>query len=375
MVTGSPGTGKTTVLQVILDLYKRAGMRVACCAPTARAAGRMTEATGTASKTIHRLLEIQRGNRPFFTEDRPLDTDVLVVDESSMVDLRLAAFLLGAVPNGARVVIIGDRNQLPSVQPGAVLHDIIASGAVPVIELNRIYRQGPGSTISKAAAAINRGEIPSGDAGGQGEFFRVTRGNQDEAAATIEHLVTTRIPSVFGIPASQIAVLVPQHKGAGGTFALNDRLQEALNPHGAELARGGRRFRVGDPVVQRRNDYVREVFNGDRGVVAVVEPSIAEVVVDFDGRRVRYDDEEMAQLVLGYATTIHSSQGGEFPAVVVYAGSESEHMLACSMLYTAITRGKKLVVVVATHAVIASAIRRKDRRRTRLAARIKSLSA
>ncbi len=368
-------THNTTILQVILDLYRRAGMRVACCAPTARAANRMTEATGTASKTIHRLLEIQRGNRPFYTEDRPLDTDVLVVDESSMVDLRLAAHLLGAVPDGARVVIIGDRNQLPSVQPGAVLHDIITSGVVPVVELNRIYRQGPGSTISKAAAAINRGEIPSGDAGSHGEFFRISRGSQEEAAATIEHLVTTRIPSVFGIPTSQIAVLVPQHKGAGGTFALNDRLQEALNPHGTELARSGKRFRVGDPIVQRKNDYTREVFNGDRGVVSAVDMAAAEVVVNFDGRSVRCDDEGMGQITLGYATTIHSSQGGEFPAVVIYAGSESEHMLACSMLYTAVTRGKKLVVVVATTAVIASAIRRKDRRRTRLAARLKSLSA
>ncbi len=374
VITGGPGTGKTASVSIILDTFRRASMRVVLCAPTGRAAKRLSELSGAPASTIHRLLEMKPGSAPAYDEEKPLDCDVLLIDEASMVDLRLASVLLAAVPPGARVICIGDRDQLPSVQPGAVLRDIIASSAVPVVALQHVFRQGPGSTIAKAAALINRGIAPKGDESQGGEFFVISRGNQDVAADTIEHLVRDRIPDRFGIKSAEIAVLVPQHKGSAGTVELNRRLQDALNPKGAEILRSGRRFRVGDRVMQMKNDYNRGVFNGELGVVISVDRGSAEMVVDFDGSRLTLDDDGMDSLALAYASTVHRAQGGQYPAVVVYMGRESEHMISRPLFYTAVTRAQRLCVVIATDQTIASAIREswKDKRRTRLAERLKA---
>lgn len=375
VVTGGPGVGKTTVVRAILRMFDLVAFRVRMCSPTGRAAKRLDEATGSqGAATVHRLLGMQPGRSPEHDAEAPIDCDVLICDETSMVDLRLCEALLAAVADGTRVIFVGDRDQLPSVGPGAVLRDIIASDLVHVVALSRIFRQGAGSQISRAAEAIIRGQMPESSEDPSGEFFLIERATPESAEALIEDLVTARIPRAFGIASHQLAVMVPQHKGAGGTLALNARLQEALNPNGREIARGGKRLRVGDPILQLRNDYDRQLFNGDKGIIVAVHKGLGEIEVGFDGRVLRLDDEAMDRVTLAYATSIHKMQGGQAPGVVIYMGTEHEHMLTRSLFYTAITRGEKLVVVVAPRRAVAMAIRetRRDVRRTRLTERLRS---
>lgn len=378
IVTGGPGTGKSTITCAIVKMFDLAGFRVRLAAPTGRAAARLGEVTGEQGcTTIHRLLQMQPGRRPEYNPQHPLDTDVLILDEASMFDLDLTRSVLEAIADGTRLVLVGDRDQLPSVRPGAVLRDLIASGLVHVVRLERIYRQGPGSAISLAAAAIMRGQLPKSSEDPGGEFFVIDRDGPEAAAATIEHLVATRIPAAFKIPAADVAVLVPQHRGPGGTIALNTRLQNVLNPKGREIVRGQRRFRVGDKVLQLRNNYDLEIWNGDLGLVDEANQRQAEIKVAFDGRTVTLDDEGMEDLTLAYAMSVHKMQGGQAPGVVIYLGTEHEHMLARNLFYTAVTRGQKLVVVVASRAALQMAVReqRRDVRRTRLTERLKAFAA
>lgn len=375
VITGPPGSGKTSVSKAILRMCALAGLRVKLAAPTGRAAKRLSEVTGVeGAATIHRLLGMQPGAPPEFNAKHPLDCDVVLTDETSMVSTDLARSLLEAVSDGTRVVLVGDKDQLPSVAPGAVLRDLIASGVVPVVRLDTIYRQGPGSTISMAAVEIMRGRVPRSDEGAEGEFYVLSRETPESALETIEELVVERIPRRLGITPAEIAVMVPQHKGPAGTLVLNARLQGVLNPKGREIRRGAHVFRVGDKVLQLRNNYDAEVFNGDVGFVAEVHRDAGEITVDFDGRRVRCDDEMMGDITLAYATSIHKNQGSEFPAVVIYLGSEHRHMLGRNLTYTAVTRGRRMVVVVASREALELAVReqRRDVRKTRLTERLRS---
>ncbi len=378
VVTGPPGSGKSTCTKAILAMCDAARLRVKMAAPTGRAAKRLSEVTGVeGASTIHRLLNMKPRRPPEYNLDHPLDTDVLLVDEVSMVDLSVARALLEAAADGTRVILVGDKDQLPSVQPGAFLRDLIGSGLVPVVRLDTIYRQGPGSTISRAAVEIMHGRVPRGDEDSGGEFFVLLRETPEAARETIESLVVERIPRRLGITPSQIAVMVPQHKGVAGTLSLNARLQEALNPRGRELRRGSHTFRVGDKVIQLRNDYEAEVFNGDLGIVDEVHRDAGEITVDFEGKLVRCDDEMMSNISLAYATTIHKNQGGEAPAAVVYLGTEHEHMLSRNLFYTAVTRGRRMVVVVASRRALVAAVReqRRDIRRTMLMKRLKAYAS
>jgi exodeoxyribonuclease V alpha subunit len=379
VVTGGPGCGKTTLTRAILQMFSAAGYSVSLCAPTGRAARRLTEATGVTgpdiAQTIHRLLEWDPRARAFTrTPEHPLEADVVVCDEGSMGDLEVVRDLLDATADGTRVIFVGDVDQLQPIRAGAFLRDVIASDAIPVVRLERVYRQGEGSMISAAAVAINRGQVPTGTTDPHGEFFVFERPTPEAALATVVDLVTRRLPQGFGLdPVRDVAVLVPQHKGVAGTVELNARLQAALNPGGRELVRGARRYRVGDRVMQLRNDYDRDVSNGDIGYVRSVDPKRAELVVDFYGRSVVCDDEALGELTLAYASSIHKMQGGQAPAVVVYLGWEHRHMLSRKLFYTAVTRGERIVVVVGERRAIAKAVRERDTevRRTRLAERLR----
>ncbi len=381
VVTGGPGTGKSTLTKGIIETWVAANYRILLAAPTGRAAKRLTDATTRKgvkpAMTIHRLLEWNPKGRCFGRDAAcPLECDAILVDEASMIDADLASSLFAAIPDGARVVIVGDVDQLPSIRAGAFLRDVIASDTVPTVRLARIYRQGDGSAISAAAAAINSGKIPEGADDPSGEFFLIDRSSPEQAAETILTMVANRIPSRFGLdPIRDIAVLTPMHDGMCGTKELNARLQRELNPNGIELSRGEKRYRVGDKVMQLRNDYDRGVFNGDVGFVTSIDKAKAEIVVDIDGRPVLYDDEDMGDLTLAYASSVHKLQGGQAPAVVVYIGWEHAHMLTRRLFYTAVTRGERLVVVVAAPRAIARAVRELERenRRTRLESRLRAL--
>jgi exodeoxyribonuclease V alpha subunit len=374
VITGGPGVGKTTIVRALLSLFERAKLVVRLAAPTGRAAKRMAEATGLEATTIHRLLEIDARTREFSrNEKNPLLTDVLVVDEASMVDLELGAALLAAVPPAARLVLVGDVDQLPSVGPGAVLRDIIASGVVPTVRLTQIFRQAEGSLIVQNAHRIHEGLPPETDRGREGQFYVFERTTGESAAETIKELVTKRIPEGFGIDAVRdIQVLSPMNRGDAGAIALNTLLQAALNPEGPSVRRGAQIFRVGDKVMQLKNDYDREIYNGDLGrIVALVEAE-KKLVVRFDEREVDVTEEDLDELSLAYATTIHKSQGSEYPVVVVPLLMQHFVMLAKNLLYTAVTRGKRLVVLVADPKALHMALRSdgRDARWSALAARL-----
>ena len=378
VITGGPGVGKTTIVKAIVHLAKLAHKKVGLAAPTGRASKRLAEATGMEAMTIHRLLEFQPHEGGFQRgPTNPLELDMLVIDESSMVDAQLFRSVLVALAPGTRLVLVGDIDQLPSVGAGAVLSDVIASEAATVIRLTEIFRQAAASKIVVSAHRINSGELPDLDTpqGAHADFYFINRDDPEAARATIVELVSERIPARFGFDAvTEVQVLAPMHRGDLGTGALNRALQEKLNPArgGKELARGERVFRAGDKVMQLRNDYDRGVFNGDIGVIAGLDEENV-VRVDFDGRIATYERAELDQLIHAYAVSVHKSQGSEYPAVVIPIVTQHYMMLQRSLLYTAVTRGKKLVVLVGSKRAVSLAVQNADakRRYTWLAERVR----
>jgi len=367
VMTGGPGVGKTTIVKAILRILAAKGTGLVLCAPTGRAAKRMTEATGFEAKTIHRLLEVDpRGGGFRRGEDNPLDCGLLVVDEASMVDVMLMQALMKAVPDKAAVLIVGDIDQLPSVGPGQVLADIIASGAVPVVRLTEVFRQAAQSRIITTAHRINQGSMPDlGPPGTESDFYFVQADDPATAVGRIIELVKTRIPKRFGLdPIRDIQVLCPMNRGGVGARSLNIELQAALNPAGdRKVQRFGWTFASGDKVMQIENDYEKDVYNGDIGHIDDVEPDAGEIAVSFDGRSVAYGFGELDMLVPAYAATIHKSQGSEYPAVIIPVLTQHYAMLQRNLLYTGVTRGKRLVVLVGQKKAVAIAVRNASGRR------------
>ncbi|MCY4551028.1 MAG: ATP-dependent RecD-like DNA helicase, partial [Defluviicoccus sp.] len=367
VVTGGPGVGKTTIVNAILSILSARGVGIELCAPTGRAAKRMSEATGREARTIHRLLEVDPRHGGFRRgADNPLACGLLVVDETSMVDVMLMRALLSALPDEAGLLIVGDVDQLPSVGPGQVLADIIASGAVPVARLTEVFRQAARSRIVTAAHGINRGAIPDlSRPDGESDFYFVRAEDPETAAARIVELVRTRIPKRFGFdPVQDIQVLCPMNRGGVGARALNIELQTALNPAGErKVERFGWTFAPGDKVMQIENDYDREVYNGDIGLVADVDPEAGELIALFEGRDLAYGFGELDALVPAYAATVHKSQGSEYPAVVIPVLTQHYAMLRRNLLYTGVTRGKRLVVLVGQKKAVAIAVRNVSGRR------------
>jgi exodeoxyribonuclease V alpha subunit len=360
VITGGPGTGKTTIIKAILNIFSQCGIKIMLAAPTGRAAKRMSEATGQSAKTIHRLLEysIQKGG--FQKNDQtPLKCDLLIIDEASMIDTILMHHLLKAIPPKATFILVGDVNQLPSVGAGNVLHDIIASGAVPVMKLNEIFRQARESLIIVNAHKINQGQMPTFKPSGQklGDFYFIEQEEPEKVLGIILELVKERIPKRFGFdPIDDIQVLTPMHKGIVGAGNLNVELQNALNPAPDSLARGGKNFRVNDKVMQIRNNYEKEVFNGDLGRIIKINLEAQEVIIDFDGKQVSYDYSDLDEVVPAYAISIHKSQGSEYPAVVIPILLQHYVLLQRNLIYTGVTRGKKLVVMVGSKKALAIGI-------------------
>jgi exodeoxyribonuclease V alpha subunit len=367
VITGGPGVGKTTIVKGILRILSAKGVRLLLCAPTGRAAKRMTEATGFGAKTIHRLLEVDpKGGGFKRSDDNPLDCDLLVVDETSMVDVMLMQALLKAVPGNAAMLIVGDIDQLPSVGPGQVLADIIASGAVPVVRLTEVFRQAAQSRIVMSAHRINQGSVPDlSPSSTESDFYFVQADEPETAVLRIVDLVKTRIPRRFGLDAIRdVQVLCPMNRGGVSARSLNIELQMALNPaRERKVEKFGWTFAPGDKVMQVENDYDKEVYNGDIGYIDDVDLAAGELAVNFDGRSVGYGFGELDTLVPAYAVTIHKSQGSEYPAVVIPIMTQHYTMLQRNLLYTGITRGKKLVVLVGQRKAAAIAVRNVSGRR------------
>lgn len=351
IITGGPGTGKTTIINAILKIFSRLGVKVLLAAPTGRAAKRMNETTGHEAKTIHRLLEysIQKGGFQK-NEEKPLDCHLLILDEASMIDTILLYHLLKAIPPEATFILVGDVNQLPSVGAGNVLKDIIASSAVPVVELNEIFRQAKESLIIVNAHKINNGIVPSlGLPGPKDDFYFIEQEDPEKVLSIILELTKERIPTRFRLdPVDDIQVLTPMHKGTVGAGNLNVELQQALNPGEDGLVRGNRNFRVNDKVMQIKNNYDKDVFNGDIGRITSIDQENHEVNISFDGRGVPYDHTDLDEIVLAYAVSVHKSQGSEYPAVIVPILTQHYVLLQRNLIYTAVTRGRRLVVIVGT---------------------------
>ena len=361
VITGGPGVGKTTIVNAILRVLAAKGVQMLLAAPTGRAAKRMSEATGMDARTIHRLLEADPANGGFKRDaDNPLDCDLLVVDETSMVDVPLAHAMLKAVPEGAALLVVGDVDQLPSVGPGQVLADLIGSGVLPVVRLTEVFRQAAQSRIVVNAHRINRGQMPELErAAPDSDFHFVPADDPETAVARIVELVKVRIPRHYGLdPVRDIQVLCPMQRGGVGARSLNIELQAALNPAGDQkVERFGWTFAVGDKVMQLDNDYEKEVFNGDVGFVEGVDLDAGELAARFDGRIVTYGFGELDALAPAYAVTIHKSQGSEYPAVVIPMLTQHYTMLQRNLLYTGITRGRRLVVLVGQPKAVAIAVR------------------
>ena len=371
VITGGPGVGKTTIVRGIVSILRRKGAAVALAAPTGRAAKRLADATGVPASTLHRLLEWRPAEASFARNAaRPLEADVLIVDEASMVDVRLGADLVAALPPAARLVLVGDVDQLPSVGPGTVLADVIASGAVPVVRLTEIFRQAAQSLIVVNAHRIHDGDMPELGAGAERDFFFLEEDDPAKAAALIRDLVTTRLPRKYGLQPHEIQVLSPMHRGELGAGNLNALLQEALTTGALSVERGARSLRVGDKVMQVRNDYDKEVWNGDCGVIERIDTENDALTIRFDDRAVEYAFDELDTLALAYAATVHKSQGSEYAAVVIPVHTQHYVMLQRNLLYTAVTRGKRLVVLVGTRKALSLAVRNAD-----VAARCSGLAA
>jgi len=367
VITGGPGVGKTTIVNSILRILAARGTNLLLCAPTGRAAKRMTEATGFEAKTIHRLLEVNPKGGGFKRGvDNPLECDLLVVDETSMVDVLLMQALVKAVPDTSALLIVGDIDQLPSVGPGQVLADIISSRTSPVVRLTEIFRQAAQSRIITGAHKINQGLIPDlSKPEGESDFYFVQADDPETAVARIIELVKTRVPQRFGLdPIRDIQVLCPMNRGGVGARSLNIELQAALNPAGErKVDRFGWTFAPGDKVMQIENDYDKEVYNGDIGYIDDVDPEDGELTASFDGRIVTYSFGELDTLVPAYAATIHKSQGSEYPAVVIPVMTQHYTMLQRNLLYTGVTRGKRLVVLVGQKKAVAIAVKNVSGRR------------
>jgi exodeoxyribonuclease V alpha subunit len=360
VVTGGPGVGKTTLVNAILKILMVKGVNVALAAPTGRAAKRLSESTGCEAKTIHRLLEadpVQGGFRR--KEDHPLQCDLLVVDETSMIDVSLMHVLLKAVPDQAALILVGDVDQLPSVGPGQVLADIIRSAAVPVVRLTEVFRQAAESRIIVNAHRINQGRMPEWGQDPASDFHFVECADPEDGAAKILQIVRERIPTRYGLdPIRDIQVLCPMNRGGLGARSLNIDLQKALNGSGElRVERFGSTYSIGDKVMQVENDYEKDVYNGDLGVVRSIDPETSEMVIELDGRAVTYGFGELDEVTLAYATTIHKSQGSEYPAVVIPLTTQHYPMLQRNLLYTAVTRGKRLVVIVGQKKAMAIAVK------------------
>ena len=373
VLTGGPGTGKTTTIKGLIALLEARKKKIALAAPTGRAAKRMSEATGHEAKTIHRLLKFSPSEMTFEKNfENPLEIEALIVDEISMVDTVLMNSLLRAVPISASVVLVGDVDQLPSVGAGNVLKDVIASGIVEIVELNEIFRQAQTSRIITNAHAINRGEMPYVQNNRDADFFFLEVSEPDQVVETVCGLCAARLPHTYRLDSIEdIQVLVPMYRGETGANNLNRVLQDKLNPKGQEMTRGGIRFRAGDKVMQVRNNYDRDVFNGDIGRIHGIEDDILHV--RFQDRVIEYEFSELDELVLAYAMSVHKSQGAEFRAVIMPLTTQHYMMLQRNLLYTAITRARELVVLVGTKQALAMAVRnnRVAERHTTLAQRIR----
>ena len=367
VITGGPGVGKTTIVNSILQILSVKDVKLQLCAPTGRAAKRMTEATGFEARTIHRLLEVDPKSGAFKRDaDNPIDCDMLVVDEASMVDVLLMQSLMKAIPDHAALLIVGDIDQLPSVGPGQVLADVIASGAVPVVRLTEVFRQAAESRIITTAHRINQGQMPDlSKPEGESDFYFVEADEPEAAVRRIIDLVKLHIPRRFKLdPVRDVQVLCPMNRGGVGARSLNIELQAALNPAGErKVERFGWTFAPHDKVMQIQNDYDKEVYNGDIGFVEDVDPDSGELIATFDGRNVVYGFGELDMLVPAYAATIHKSQGSEYPAVVIPVMTQHYTMLQRNLLYTGVTRGKRLVVLVGQKKAVAIAVKNISGRR------------
>ena len=362
VVTGGPGVGKTTIVRAVVEILNAKRLHVALCAPTGRAAKRLMEVTGVEARTIHRMLEVNPADGQFRRGPRsPVACDVLVVDETSMVDVPLMHALVRAVPDRASLVLVGDIDQLPSVGPGNVLGDIIASGVIPVVRLDEVFRQAAQSRIIVNAHRVNHGEMPELDSSPDkaSDFYFVEAETPEDCAAKIIHIVSERIPQRFGLhPVRDVQVLCPMNRGASGARSLNLELQRVLNPaKGATVERFGSTFAVGDKVMQIENDYDKDIYNGDIGFVHAIDEATSDLTLDFDGRRIVYATGDLDQVVLAYATTVHKAQGCEYPAVVIPVTTQHYPLLQRNLIYTGLTRGKKLVVLVGQRKALAIAVK------------------
>jgi exodeoxyribonuclease V alpha subunit len=378
VITGGPGTGKTTIINAAIKIYQELSAKILLAAPTGRASKRMSEATGFPARTIHRLLEFSPQFGGFQrNEANPLEVDVLIIDETSMIDIILMHHLLRAIPDKATLILVGDVNQLPSIGAGSVLKDIISSGMAPVVELNEIFRQSAASRIIINAHRINNGLMPElkQEKGGLEDFYFIEQEDPDQALKIITELVSSRIPKRFCLdPVDGIQVLSPMHKGVVGTENLNRTLQETLNPSRTAISRGDRIFKLHDKVLQTRNNYDKEVFNGDIGRISEINPEDQTITVDFDGLRAEYDYSELDEIRPAYAISVHKSQGSEYPAIVLPLLTQHYVMLQRNLIYTAVTRGKRLVVIVGSKKALAIGIKnnRITKRYTFLADRLRA---
>lgn len=363
IITGGPGVGKTTIVNTILTILCAKKVQAVLAAPTGRAAQRLSESTGMEARTLHRLLEYQREGVWGRSEHKPLEGDLFVVDECSMVDVSLMAQLLSALPDDAHLLLVGDADQLPSVGPGAVLQDLIASARVPCVKLTEVFRQAAESRIITAAHAINQGLMPELKPSPDADFFFLERSTNEEIRQTIAQLAKERLPARYGFdPVTDIQVLCPMNRQALGTVAFNALLQETLNPPGEmkfEVERFNQTFRVGDKVIQTRNNYDKEVFNGDIGHISSIETEPVKVIVRFDAKRqISYETGELDELQLAYAITIHKSQGSEFPCVIIPLAMAHFIMLERNLIYTGVTRGKKMVIIVGESKALGVAVQK-----------------
>ncbi len=359
VITGGPGTGKTTIINAILKIFSKKNKRIRLTAPTGRAAKRMSETTGFEAKTIHRLLEFSFKKGGFQRNDEnQLNCDVLVVDEASMIDINLMFHLLKAVPDSSVLILVGDVNQLPSVGAGNVLNDIIASGALPVVVLKEIFRQAKESMIVVNAHKINEGYLPkTGNFNAGDDFYFIEKKTPETVVETIIELVKNRIPRRFNYDADDIQILTPMHKGLPGSEHLNQILQEQINTSNNYLQRGDRKFKLNDKVMQIRNNYDKDVFNGDIGKIKSIDPENKEVIVKFDHKEVAYTYADLDEITLAYAISVHKSQGSEYPVVIMPVTTQHYILLQRNLIYTGVTRGKELVVLVGTNKALMMGIK------------------